>query len=57
MTGDPHKTVLDALEAKGRVRTLAPRAGRDFTSNDFLALGESRVLRDAARDVRVVAHL
>ena len=50
MTGDPHKTVLDALEAKGRLRTLAPRAGRDFTSNDFLALGESRVLRDAARD-------
>ena len=50
MTGDPHKTVLDALEAKGRLRTLAPRAGRDFTSPDFLALGESRVLRDAARD-------
>ncbi|MEY4708009.1 MAG: hypothetical protein RJB58_1732 [Pseudomonadota bacterium] len=53
MTGDPHKTkghkeVLDALAAKGRLRALSPRGGRDFTSNDFLALAESRALRDAA---------
>ena len=53
MIGDPHKTkghkeVLDALAAKGRLRALAPRGGRDFTSNDFLALAESRALRDAA---------
>lgn len=48
MTGDPHKNVLDALAAKGRLRALSPRGGRDFTSNDFLALAESRALRDAA---------
>jgi len=48
MTGDPHKTVLDALAAKGRLRALSPRGGRDFTSNDFLGLAESRALRDAA---------
>ncbi len=48
MTGDPHKAVLDALAAKGRLRALSPRGGRDFTSNDFLALAESRALRDAA---------
>jgi 8-amino-7-oxononanoate synthase len=50
MTGDPHKDVLAALAAKGRLRALAPRAGRDFTSNDFLALAESRTLRDVARE-------
>ena len=50
MTGDPHKEVLDALAAKGRLRALAPRGGRDFTSNDFLALAESRALRDAASE-------
>lgn len=50
MTGDPHKDVLAALAAKGRLRALAPRTGRDFTSNDFLGLAESRALRDAARD-------
>src|ERR1700712_1283849 len=48
MTGEPHKDVLDALAAKGRLRALAPRAGIDFTSNDFLALAESPALRDAA---------
>lgn len=48
MTGDPHKAVLDTLAAKGRLRALSPRGGRDFTSNDFLALAESRALRDAA---------
>ena len=55
MTVDPHKAkehrdVLDALAAKGRLRALVPRSGRDFTSNDFLALAESTRLRDAARD-------
>jgi 8-amino-7-oxononanoate synthase len=48
MTGEPHNDVLDALAAKGRLRALAPRAGLDFTSNDFLALAESPALRDAA---------
>jgi 8-amino-7-oxononanoate synthase len=53
MTGDPnkgHEEVLDALAAKGRLRALYPRRGLDFTSNDFLALAESRALRDAASD-------
>lgn len=50
MTGDPHKQVLDALAAKGRLRALSSRRGLDFTSNDFLALAESRALRDAASD-------
>ncbi len=45
---DPHKTVLETLAAKGRLRALASVRGLDFTSNDFLALAESRSLRDAA---------
>src|ERR1700759_4244801 len=48
MTTDPHKAVLDALEAKGRLRALTATRGRDFTSNDYLALAESPALRDAA---------
>lgn len=48
MIGDPHNNVLDALAVKGRLRALSPRGGRDFTSNDFLALAESRALREAA---------
>jgi 8-amino-7-oxononanoate synthase len=50
MTTDPHRAVLDALAGKDRLRSLAPRAGVDFTSNDFLALAESRALRDAAAE-------
>ncbi|HJS45101.1 MAG TPA: 8-amino-7-oxononanoate synthase [Rhizomicrobium sp.] len=45
---DPHEAVLEALAAKGRLRALAPAAGKDFTSNDFLALAQSPHLRDAA---------
>ena len=48
MADDPHKTVLDALDAKGRLRALTTTRGRDFTSNDYLALAESAALRDAA---------
>ena len=47
---DPHKTVLDALAAKGRLRSLNPARGRDFTSNDFLGLAQSAQLRDAAAE-------
>lgn len=50
MTADLHKTVLDALAAKGRLRSLSATRGRDFTSNDYLALAQSVVLRDAAAD-------
>jgi 8-amino-7-oxononanoate synthase len=45
---DPHKSVLDMLAAKGRLRALTATCGRDFTSNDYLALAESAALRDAA---------
>ncbi len=50
MTANPHRDVLDALDARGRLRALAPRTGLDFTSNDYLALAESQTLRDAAAD-------
>jgi 8-amino-7-oxononanoate synthase len=42
-----HRRNLDALAAQGRRRTLAPRAGRDFASNDYLGLADSDALRHA----------
>jgi 8-amino-7-oxononanoate synthase len=45
---DPHKIVLETLAARGRLRALNPARGLDFTSNDFLALADSAVLREAA---------
>lgn len=39
---------LDALKAKGRFRSLIPRAGHDFVSNDYLGLAASDELHDAA---------
>ncbi|HEY4076973.1 MAG TPA: 8-amino-7-oxononanoate synthase [Rhizomicrobium sp.] len=50
MTTDPHRDALEALAAKGRLRALSERRGHDFTSNDYLALAESPVLRAAASD-------
>jgi len=47
---EPHKIVLDSLAAKGRLRALTRTRGRDFTSNDYLALAESDALRQAASD-------
>ena len=47
---DPHKTVLDSLAAKGRLRALSRTRGRDFTSNDYLALADSDALRQAAAE-------
>jgi 8-amino-7-oxononanoate synthase len=43
-----HQAVLDGLADKGRLRALKGRRGLDFTSNDYLGLAESAVLRDAA---------
>ena len=43
-----HTEVLDALAARGRLRGLSRARGVDFTSNDYLALAGSPVLRDAA---------
>jgi len=47
---EPHKTVLENLAAKGRLRALTQTRGRDFTSNDYLALAESDHLRQAAAE-------
>ena len=46
---DAEIRALAALRAKGRLRALAPQAGHDFASNDYLGLAGSAVLRDAAR--------
>lgn len=40
---------LAGLERKGRLRTLLPEGGRDFTSNDFLGLASSPRLKNAIR--------
>jgi 8-amino-7-oxononanoate synthase len=45
-----HREQLDALEAAGRLRSLNPRAGGDFSSNDYLGLANSPRLRDAVLD-------
>ncbi|MGR3590839.1 MAG: aminotransferase class I/II-fold pyridoxal phosphate-dependent enzyme [Limimaricola soesokkakensis] len=44
-----HAEALEALGARGRRRALMPRAGRDFSSNDYLGLANSELLRAAAR--------
>jgi 8-amino-7-oxononanoate synthase len=45
-----HRDQLDELAAAGRQRSLNPRAGIDFASNDYLALANSPRLRDAVLD-------
>ncbi|MDX3911307.1 MAG: 8-amino-7-oxononanoate synthase [Sphingobium sp.] len=41
---------LAALDARGRLRRLVPRAGRDFASNDFLGLAGDRQIAQAVAD-------
>ena len=41
---------LAALDAAARLRGLAPRAGVDFASNDYLGLAGSALLRQAVED-------
>lgn len=43
-----HEKALAALADRGRLRTLSPCRGYDFTSNDYLALGRSDDLGRAA---------
>ena len=43
---DQHRARLDELAARDRLRMLIPRAGRDFSSNDYLGLARSQELRD-----------
>ena len=42
-----HRKDLAALAGEDRLRALAPRAGRDFASNDYLGLANSDALRTA----------
>ncbi len=46
MTAEIERGLSD-LAAAGRLRTLAARAGWDFSSNDFLGLAESEPMRAA----------
>ena len=41
---DPFVHLLADLEARGRLRRLSPRRGRDFSSNDYLGLATSERL-------------
>ncbi|MGQ0455788.1 MAG: 8-amino-7-oxononanoate synthase [Hyphomicrobium sp.] len=43
-----HERALNALLQRGRLRSLSPRSGLDFASNDYLALAESDDLKAAA---------
>jgi 8-amino-7-oxononanoate synthase len=43
-----HERALAALARRGRLRSLVPERGLDFTSNDTLGLAASLELRDAA---------
>ena len=40
---------LEALSARGRLRSLTPRCGHDFSSNDYLGLASSDRLRNALK--------
>lgn len=42
-----HLDDLERLEARGRLRSLRPRSGVDFASNDYLALGSTPRLHAA----------
>jgi 8-amino-7-oxononanoate synthase len=44
---DRYQEDLDRLSSQSRIRTLAPRTGIDFTSNDYLGLATSKRLADA----------
>lgn len=44
-----HRADLDRLDMLGRRRSLRPRAGVDFASNDYLALARAPRLVDAVR--------
>lgn len=45
-----HEAHLARLAGQSRLRQLAPRSGRDFSSNDYLGLAASGVLAEAVRE-------
>lgn len=48
--GAEHQRQLEALAARGRLRRLIPREGRDFASNDYLGLAQDPVIAQAVAD-------
>lgn len=50
MTARFHRDDLNRLERAGRLRSLSPRTGLDFASNDYLGLANDQRLRDAVAD-------
>jgi 8-amino-7-oxononanoate synthase len=44
---EPYQAALLGLSSQSRLRTLAPRSGHDFSSNDYLGLASSRRLARA----------
>lgn len=48
--GADHRRQLEALEARGRLRRLIPRQGRDFASNDYLGLARDPLIAQAVAD-------
>lgn len=44
---EPYQAALFGLAEQDRLRTLEPRSGHDFCSNDYLGLAASKRLRDA----------
>ena len=50
MDANFYENDLERLEDSGRRRTLTEAIGRDFSSNDYLALAGSTALRTAAAE-------
>lgn len=47
---ESQQRALMALQRRGRLRTLIPRQGLDFSSNDYLGFAASDAVRDAASE-------
>ncbi len=47
---DAHRAALEQIARRSRTRSLIPRAGHDFASNDYLGLASAPELRSAVAD-------